>query len=167
MKENLIRFARKCDDDNFFRKILQLLQENLTVFPGNSNDFCTKLWRSLQEHLTIFQKNLIFAVKSADFYFQVVNVFFITIILIQVKLVRFYCKNLGGMWITSIQFHVIYVLWGECVSVSFHTFNFPEEFVKFFCNYQPSNLSVEIINFPHKNIKNFPAKIFKFSYKTC
>ncbi len=71
------------------------------IFPENSDEFCMKVWRSLQERLTIFQENLMtFAVKSADSYFQLVHMFFITIILIQqnssdvaAKIVKFSCKN--------------------------------------------------------------------------
>ncbi len=85
LQENLTIFSGKSS---------KLLQENLTVSPGNSYDFCMKVWRSLQKHLTIFQENLmIFAVKSADSYFQLVRVFFIRIIVIQAKLARICCKN--------------------------------------------------------------------------
>ncbi len=180
MRENLILFAKKVTIfakrfDDFFRKMLQLLQENLTVFSGNSDDFCTKVWWSLQEHLTIFQGNLmILAVKSADPYFQLVDVFFIAIILIQAILIRFCCKN-----------RQIF-LWKLP--------NFPEEFVKFFCEYRQIFLQLPTVKFFYKNYQlsiqklskfycqnvqilpdfriknikfNFLANIVKFLYKSC
>ncbi len=99
LRENVTIFARKYG--NFCKKIWWLFQENpptftgnLTVFPGNLDDFSRKVWLCLQKHLMIFQENLmIFAVKSADSYFQLVRMFFIIVILIQAKLVRFCCKN--------------------------------------------------------------------------
>ncbi len=138
--------------DDFFKKILVLLQENLTVFAGNSDDFCIKVWWSLQEHLTIFQENLmIFAVQSADSYFQLVPMFFITIILVQAKLLRFcykYRQINSQIFLKNLS-------------------NFSANTVKLFWDYLLSNFSVKIINFPHKNCQNFPPKIIKFSCKTC
>ncbi len=76
-QENPPTFTRKFND--FPRELRQFLHECLTVFTGTFDDFSGKLD--------------IFMVKSADSYFQLVHVFFITIILIQAKLVRFCCKN--------------------------------------------------------------------------
>ncbi len=145
MRENLILFARKCDD--FRRKTLQHLQENVTVFPGYLDDFCTKVWQSLQEHLTIFQENLmILSINSADSYFQLVRVFFIRIIPIQAKLVRFCCKNRQ----IFLQNSKIFLK---------NLSNFSANAVKFFCIYLPSKFFCQ-------NLQIFLPKIFKFSCTT-
>ncbi len=87
LRENLILFARKCDD----------FCKNLTGFPGNSDDFCAKVWRSLLEHLTIFQENLMifnFLVKLAKFSWRIWQIFCKhRQIFLLLPTVKFFCKN--------------------------------------------------------------------------
>ncbi len=97
MRENLILFATKCDD--FCMKVWRFFQGNPPTFTEKFNGFSREFRRFLHESLMVFtgtfddfsRKLNIFAVKSADSYFQPVHVFFVRIILIQAKLVRFCC----------------------------------------------------------------------------
>ncbi len=135
LRENVTIFAKKLDD--FFRKILRL-QENLTVFQGIQTIFAGSLM--VFKGITDDSSGKLVDFCSKIFWF-----------IIPASPRVFYHNNSHTSKTRQILLKKSSNFLVKIAKFSWRMSNFFANTIKFSCNYLPSNFSIKIINFPHKN----------------
>ncbi len=150
-----IILKKLCGNRYFCKKIWRFFQENPPTFTGKFNGFSRELRRFLHESLPISTGTFNdFSGKLDGFCCKICRFLFPACPRV------FYHNNSHQSKTRQILVQKSSNFFRKIVEFSWRIYQ-----VKFFCNYPPSNFSVKIINFPHKNCQNFPAKLVRFSYK--